>query len=81
MFVPCFVVHSVVSKYVIISLGKRGLLALILWLASALSLFLKVPLVGLQCVIVAFPGHAHLRLDTGIPTASHPWSNICIQDK
>ena len=26
----------------------------------ALCLFLKVPWVGLQCVIVAFPGHAHL---------------------
>ena len=27
---------------------------------NALSPFLTVPWVGLQCVIVAFPGHTHL---------------------
>ena len=29
---------------------------------SVLCLFLVVSWVGLQCVIVAFPGHIHLRL-------------------
>ena len=31
---------------------------------SVLCLFLTVPWVGLQCVIVAFPGHTHLLLET-----------------
>ena len=31
---------------------------------SVLRLFIMVPRVGLQCVIVAFPGHTHLLLET-----------------
>ena len=60
MFGPCLVVHYLVS-FAIISLGKRGLVELPCHLTiSGLCLFLVVPWIGLQCVILAFPGHTHL---------------------
>ena len=52
MFGPCFVMQHSVS---FISLGKRELNCLL----AATCLFLRVPSVGLKCVIVAFPGHIH----------------------
>ena len=33
---------------------------------SVLWLFLMVPWVGLQCVIVVFPDHTHLLLDRAV---------------
>ena len=48
------------SSFAILSLGKRELVAF--WChvtVSILGLFLTVPCIGLQCVIVAFPGHTH----------------------
>ena len=58
----CYAVLCVLSSFVIISLGKRELVALLYShvVVVALCLFLTVPWVGLQCVIVAFPGHTHL---------------------
>ena len=35
-------------------------------IVRVLYLFLKVPLVGLQCVIVAFPGHIRLLFESQI---------------
>ena len=58
----CCAVLSVISSFAIISLGRREK-----WLlkncflchgtVSAMCLFLAVQWVGLQCVIVVFPGH------------------------
>ena len=63
MFSP---VLSVLSSFAIISLGE-GELVVLLELSSpcyvavsVLCLFLTVMWVGLQCVIVTFPGHTHL---------------------
>ena len=70
-------VVSVVSSLAIISLGKRELVALlhlpfyVLWQ----FLFLRVPWVGLQCVIVAFPGRTHLlcqRIIILLTVTDHP---------
>ena len=56
---------------------KRELAAL-LWLSSwclvavsALWLFLMVPWVGLQCVIVVFPHHTHLLFPTSSILPNH----------
>ena len=63
VFGPCFVMQYLVA---IISLRTRELDALRKWSSSCcvavsvLCLFLMVPWVGLQCVIVAFPGHTRL---------------------
>ena len=51
--------------FAIDSLRKRELVAilysfLLLLCVCVLRLFLTAPWVGLQCVIVAFPGHSHL---------------------
>ena len=68
MFVPCFyAVLCVFSSFAIILIGKRELFALIVlssWClvtVIVLWLFLTVPSVGLQCMIVVFLGHTHLR--------------------
>ena len=61
-----FAVHSFLSTFAIISLRKRELVALLCLLAAVrLSVFCVSSswcrwLVGLQFVIVAFPGHTHL---------------------
>ena len=67
MFGPCFAVHYLVYFRVCNHLGgekKNGCFTLIAFqchlTVSVLCLFLTVPWVGLQCVIVAFPGHTHL---------------------
>ena len=61
IFKKKFCVHS---SYSIISMGKRELIAL-LWLSSwclaiVVLLFLTIPQVCLQLVIVVFPDHTHL---------------------
>ena len=62
-----FVLLCVHSSFEIILKRKRKLVALILLsyrcivTISALWLFLTVLLVGLQCAIVVFPDHTHLR--------------------
>ena len=59
------VVKVLLSSFAIISPRTKGLVALLLLSASChvavgiLRLFVMVPLVGLQCVIVAFPDHTH----------------------
>ena len=61
---PC--VHS---SFAIILKKKRKLVALLLLsyrcivTVNVLLLFLTVPWVGLQCVVVVFPDHTHLLLD------------------
>ena len=62
-------IQSVLSSLAIISLRKRELVALLNCLlrcpvaVSVLLLFLMVPWVVLQCVIVAFSGQKHLLLE------------------
>ena len=63
MFAPlfCCALLSVISSFAIISFGKRGQVELLCHLTiSGLCLFLVVPWVGLQCVILEFPGHTHV---------------------
>ena len=56
----------VISSFAIILERKRELVALLLLsygrlvTVNVLWLFLTVPWVGLQCVIVVFPDHTHL---------------------
>ena len=62
----CYALLCVHSNFAIILKRKKKLVALLLlsWgcivTKNVLWLFLKVPLVGLQCVIVVFPDHTHL---------------------
>ena len=62
----CYALLCVHSSYAIILETKRKLVALILLsyrcivTITVLWLFLTVPCVGLQCVIVVFPDHTHL---------------------
>ena len=72
MWVSCLVLfyavglHSVFSSFEIISLRKRDrnccftLFCSCHVLCSFLCFVLVVPRAGMQCVIVAFPGHTHL---------------------
>ena len=61
----------VLSSFAIILKRKRELFALLLLsfrclvTVNVLWLFLMVPLVGLQCVIVVFPDHSHLLFAKG----------------
>ena len=60
------------SSFAIILKRKRKLVALLLLSCgcivtiNVLWLFLTVPLVGLQCVIVVFPDHTHLLIEVNI---------------
>ena len=62
----CYALLCVLSSFAIILKRKRKLIALQLLslrcivTVNILWLFLTVPWVGLQCVIVAFPGYTHL---------------------
>ena len=62
----CCALFCVFSSFAIIVMGKRELVALLClssWLlviVIVLWLFLMVPWVGLQCVIVVFPDHSHM---------------------
>ena len=62
----CCALLCVLSSFAIILIGKRELVALLClssWcfvIVIVLWLFLTVPWVGLQCVIVVFPDHTHL---------------------
>ena len=61
----------------ILVLQKRKLVALLLLsyrciaTVNVLWLFLMVPWVGLQCVIVVFPDHTHLPFARSISLPSH----------
>ena len=57
MIDTCFIMQYFVSDLVF-QLSREGSVS---WFLLFKRLFLAVPLVGLQCVIVAFPGHTHLR--------------------
>ena len=62
----CCALLSVHSSFAIILKRKRKLAALLLFsyrcsvTIKVMWLFLTVPWVGLQCVIVVFPDHTHL---------------------
>ena len=62
----CYTLLCVHSSFAIILKRKRKLVALLLfsyeWLVTVNDMwsFLRVPWVGLQYVIVAFPGHSHI---------------------
>ena len=60
----CYALLCVHSSFAIISMGKRELVALLClssWcLVIVVCLFLAVPRVCLQFVIMVFPGHIHL---------------------
>ena len=65
LYLFCYALLCVHSSFAIILKRKRKLVALLLAYRcivtiSALWLFLAVPWVGLQCVIVVFPDHTHL---------------------
>ena len=61
----CFLLLCVHSSFAIILMGKKELGALIClssrWLIIVLWLFLTIPWVHLQFVIVVFPVHTHLQ--------------------
>ena len=65
----CYALLCVLSSFAIILKRKRELVALLLLLCkrlftiNVLRLFLTVPWVGMQCVIVVFPDHTHLLSD------------------
>ena len=65
----CYAFLCVHSSFAIILKRKRKLVALLLLSYSCivtvnvLWLFLKVPWVGLQCVICVFSDHTHLLFD------------------
>ena len=68
----CYALLSVHSSFAIIFMGKRGLVAL-LSLSSRCHaivawLFLAVPWICLQFVIVIFPDHTHLLFSKGTAT-------------
>ena len=66
MYMFCYALLCVNSSFAIILKRKRRLVALLLLsyryivTIHVLWLFLTVPWVGLQCVIVVFPAHSHL---------------------
>ena len=63
----CYALLCVRSSFAIILKRKRKLVGLLLLsyrcivTINVLLLFLTVPWVGLQCMIVVFPDHTHLR--------------------
>ena len=59
----CYALFGVLSSFATILMGKierAGCFTFGLLTVSVLCLFLMVPWVGLQCVIVVFPDHAQL---------------------
>ena len=86
MFV-CYALLCVISSFAIILKRKRKLVALLLLsyrfivTINVLGLFLTVPWVGLQCVVVVFPDHNHLRFGILSPdTESFLRRNIRTKD-
>ena len=65
-FLFCYALLCAYSSFAIILKRKRKLVALLLLSCrcivnvNVLWLFLAVPFVGLQCVVVVFPDHTHL---------------------
>ena len=66
MYLFCYALLCVQSSFAIILKRKRKLVALLILsyrcivTINVLWLFLTVPLVVLQCVIMVFPDHTHL---------------------
>ena len=64
----CCALLCVLSGFAVVLMGKRGLVALLCLSSLCIVivivpwLFLTGPLVGLQFVIVVFPGHTRLTL-------------------
>ena len=68
LYLFCYALLCVYSSFAIILKRKRKLVTLLVLSYSrivainVLWLFLMVPWVGLQCVIVVFPDHTHLLI-------------------
>ena len=64
----CYALLCVHSSFAIIMKRKRTLVALLLFsyicmvTVNIMWLFLMVPGIGLQCVIVVFPDHTHFSI-------------------
>ena len=58
----CCAVLCVLSSFAIILMGKRKLVALLCLPVTVPWLFLAVPLVDLQCVVMVFPYHTPFLL-------------------
>ena len=77
LFMFCYALLCIHSSFAIILKRKRKLVALLLLsyrcivTVDVLWLFLTVPGVGLQCVIVVFPDPTHLLLPCGISQHRH----------
>ena len=77
LFLFCYALLCVHSSFAIILKSKRKLVALLLLsytcivYVNVLWLFLTVPWVGLQCVIVVFPDHTRLPYGYSYPVANH----------
>ena len=80
----CYALFCVHSSFAIILKRKRKLVALLLLSYRCIAtvnnmwLFLKVPWVGLQCVIVVFTDHTHFFL---CKTATQKRQNKDLNDK
>ena len=84
-----FALLYVLSNFVIILTRKRELVALLLLsfgclvTVNVLWLFLTVPWVGMQCVLVVFPGHTHLFFNGSINSVwqigLHPFSKSTLK--
>ena len=65
LYLFCYALLCVLSHFAIILKRKRKVVALLLLsyrcivTINILRFFLVVPLVGLQCMSVVFPGHTH----------------------
>ena len=75
MFYVCCVLLCVHSSFAIISMGENELVALLClsswYLVIVVWLFLTMPLVCLQFVIVVFPDHTHYFCESGL-------YNVCL---
>ena len=82
----CCTLLYVHSSFAIILMGKRELVALLslssLYLLIVVWLFLAVPWVCLQFVIVVFPDHTHYFLSTlALKVAHSPLTNSFVYTK
>ena len=84
----CYALLCFHSSFAIILKRKRKLVALLLLsyrcnvTINVLWLFLTVPWVGLQCVIVVFPDHTHLLFGIkGMPVPDSPVALCCVLEK
>ena len=84
MFYVCCSLLYVYSNIAIILIGKRELVALLSlssWCLVIMWLFLAVPYVCLQFVIVVFPDHTHLLFCTYTGTSEYSMLAFAVRTK